>query len=121
MDDPEILKYFRAERTIKIEPGSDIREFLEESDLLAILKSGEVEFESAGGQTRVSLKPGTPLGILKNDSVEGRANVTAIGSCELVPLDEDDVAKLVEFNPRFAHDLIGVMVATVNDLVRLLP
>lgn len=117
----DILKYFEAKRTIEIEAGKDIRDFLKQNDLLAVLKSGEVEFVSAGGQTTVRLAPGTPLGMLRAESPDDLGRVTAVSRCELIPLDEQSVANLVKFNPRFASDLLGVMQDTVHDLVKLLP
>ena len=121
MEKADILKYFKAERTIRIEPGSDIRKYLEENDLLAILKDGQAEFVSAGGQTRIMLEPGTPLGILKGESPSEVGQVTAVSECELIPLDEQEVANVFEFNRNFARDLVGVMCDTVRDLVKLLP
>ena len=121
MEKADILKYFRAERAITIEAGSDIGKYLEENDLLAILKNGEVEFVSAGGQTRVVLEPGTPLGMLRRESPGELGQLTALSKCELIPLDERKVASVFEFNHNFAVDLVGVMRNTVHDLVRLLP
>lgn len=121
MDSPDILKYLKFQKTVRVEAGSDIREFLQENDLLAVLKAGAVELVSARGHTRVALKPGTPLGILRSDPVEAYGKVIAIEACELIPLDEEGVITLIENNPRFTKDLIGVLIETVGDLVRLLP
>ena len=121
MEKADILKYFKFDPKIRIEAGSDIRKYLEENDLLAILKDGQAEFVSAGGQTRVMLEPGTPLGILKGESPSEVGRITAVSECELIPIDEQKLASVFEFNHNFARDLVRVMCNTVNDLLKLLP
>ena len=121
METADILRYFQAERTIQIEPGQDIGEFLEQNDLLAVLKSGDADFISAGGQTTSRLKPGTPLGLLRNEPANEVGRIIAVTECELVPQTNEQIRRLIEFNPRFTDDLLGVMRDVVHDLVRLLP
>jgi hypothetical protein len=117
----DILKYFKAERTIQVEAGHDIRQYLEQNDLLAVLKSGEAQFVSAGGKTTITLKPGTPLGMFKSEPAEKAGRVTAISQCELIPLDEKGIRTLIEFNPRFTNDLLGVLRDNIGDLIKILP
>ncbi len=121
MPNADILKYFKSERTIRVEPGQDIGRFLEQNDLLAVLKSGEAQFVSAGGKTEVMLKPGTPLGMFRGDSNSNEGRVTAVTECELIPQNEQDLKTLIEFNPRFTADLIGVLREMVEELVHRLP
>ena len=121
MQKADILKYFQAERSVRVEPGQDISKFLEENDLLAVLKSGEAQFVSAGGGTSVMLKPGTPLGMLRGEISEDSGRVMAVTACELIPQNEQDLNTLIEFNPRFTADLLGVLRDTLYELVRRLP
>lgn len=118
MGEPDILKYLKADRTVVVDPGSDISGFLDANDLLAVLKTGTAELTSESGKTRVTLKPGTPLGIFRKDPQRPKGSITAITECTLIPLDEEGLATLVEFNPRFTRDLLGVMVESVRSLVR---
>ena len=119
MQRAEILKYLTAERTVCVEAGQDISRFLEQHDLLAILKSGEAQFVSASGQSTVILKPGTPLGLLRREENTGR--VIALSDCELIPQDEKELMTLIEFNPRFTLDLLGVLRDTLHEIVKLVP
>ena len=121
MQNADILKYVKSERTVRVEPGQNISQFLEQNDLLAVLKSGEAKFVSGGGQTEVMLKPGIPLGLLRGAPSSEVGNVTAVTECELIPQTEQDLKTLIEFNPRFTADLIGVLTAAMDTLVRRLP
>ena len=121
MQKANILKYLQAEKAVRIEPGQDIGKFLKENDLLAVLKSGEAQFVSSGGQTKVTLKPGTPLGLLRGETSEDTGRVTAITECELIPQDQEKIDMLIEFNPRFTADLLGVLRETIHELIRRLP
>ena len=119
MQHADLLKYLAAERTVCVEAGQDISRFLEQHDLLAILKSGEAQFVTASGQTTTILKPGTPLGLLRGEDNTGR--VVALTDCELIPQGEKELMTLIEFNPRFTVDLLGVLRDTLHEIVKLVP
>ena len=85
-----------------------------------ILKAGEVRYELEGTDITEPAKVGAPLGLLSIFGAKpAKLRTVAVSDCELVAIDKERFAFLLDETPNFARDFIQFLACEIAELIAI--